>query len=254
MMLNQIRKQKIANYVNESGVATIKELNALFPEVSPMTIHRDLEKLEQEGLIVRTRGGAMSGKRQLSASETHLFVRESTNPEAKIAIAKKAIPLISEGDAIFIDAGTTALALAREMPDIKLNIFTNAPNIAVELSRLQHPIIYMCGGMLNKANQAVSGSATLQMLEGVNITVAFIGASGYSLDAHFTCGKEEEMQVKQLLMAKAYKNVILMDDSKYGQVLPFTFGKLEDTDVVVSNGKLPTEFAVRAEDAGAMLL
>ena len=253
-MLNQIRKQKIADYVNENGVATIKELNAFLPEVSTMTIHRDLEKLEEDGLIVRTRGGAMSGKRQLSPSETHLLVRESTNPEAKIAIAKKGISLINEGDAIFIDAGTTALALAREMPDIKLNIFTNAPNIAVELSSLHHPIIYLCGGMLNKANQAVSGSATLQMLEGVNITIAFIGASGYSLDAHFTCGKEEEMQVKQLLMAKAYKNVILMDDSKYGQVLPFTFGKLEDTDVVVCNGKLPKEFALRAEDAGTILL
>jgi DeoR family transcriptional regulator of aga operon len=253
-MMNQVRKQKIAEYINEKGAASIKEINALFPEVSTMTIHRDLEKLEQEGVIVRTRGGAISGKRQLSDSETHLAVRESTNPEAKIAIAKKAISLIEEGNSIFIDAGTTALALAREMPDIKLNIFTTAPNIAVELSRLSNPTIYMCGGMLNKANQAVSGSATLQMLEEVNITVAFIGVSGYSIDAHFTCGKEEEKQVKQLVMSKSFKNVILMDDSKYGQVLPFTFGRLEDTDVVISNGKLPEEFILYGEEKETVML
>ena len=253
-MLNQIRKQKIAEYINEKGVASIKELNALFPEISVMTIHRDLEKLEKEGIIIRTRGGAISGKRQLSASETSLTTRENTNSDAKMMIAKKAISLIEEGNSIFIDAGTTALALAREMPDMKLNIFTTAPNIAVELSQLEHPTIYMCGGMLNKANQAISGSATLKMLEDVNITVAFIGVSGYSSSSHFTCGKEEEKQVKQLVMAKAFKNVILMDDSKYGQVLPFTFGRLEDTDVVVSNGKLPEEFTVQAEEEGTMIL
>ena len=253
-MLNQIRKQKITEYINEKGVASIKELNAFFPEVSVMTIHRDLEKLEQEGVIIRTRGGAISGKRQLSSSETSLTTRESTNPDAKMIIAKKAVSFIEEGNSIFIDAGTTALALAREMPDIKLNIFTSAPNIAVELSRLELPNIYMCGGMLNKANQAVSGSATLEMLKDVNITVAFIGASGYSTEAHFTCGKEEEKQVKQLVMAKAFKNIILMDDSKVGQVLPFTFGKLEDTDVVISNGKLPREMVGRAEEKGTMMI
>jgi DeoR/GlpR family transcriptional regulator of sugar metabolism len=253
-MMNQVRKQKIAEYINEKGAAGIKELNALFPEVSVMTIHRDLEKLEQEGNIIRTRGGAISGKRQLSATETSLTTRENTNADAKIIIAKKAAQLIEEGNSIFIDAGTTALALAREMPDIELNIFTTAPNIAIELSRLEHPTIYMCGGMMNKANLAVSGTATLQMLENVNITIAFIGVSGYSADAHFTCGKEEEKQVKQQVMAKAFKNVILMDDSKYGQVLPFTFGKLEDINVVVSNGKLPEEFVSQSEEEGAILI
>ena len=253
-MLNQIRKQKIAETINEKGAISIKELNAFFPEVSVMTIHRDLEKLEQEGIIVRTRGGAISGKRQLSASETSLTTREKANPDAKMMIAKKAVSLIEEGNSIFIDAGTTALALAREMPDIKLNIFTTAPNVAVELSGLNHPTIYMCGGVMNKANQAVSGATTLQMLEDVNITVAFIGVSGYSAEAYFTCGKEEEKQVKQLVMAKAFKNVILMDDSKVGQVLPFTFGRLEDTDVVVSNGKLPEEFTRQAEEEGTMIL
>jgi len=253
-MLNQIRKQKIAETINENGAVSIKALNALFPEVSVMTIHRDLEKLEQDGIIIRTRGGAISGKRQLSATETSLTMRESTNLEAKIAIGKKAVSFIEEGDSIFIDAGTTALALAREMPELKLNIFTTAPNIAVELSRLEHPTIYLCGGLLNKANQAISGSATLKMLEDVNITVAFIGASGYSETAGFTCGKEEEKQVKQLVMEKAFKNIILMDDSKVGQVLPFTFGRLGDTDVVISNGNLPKEIVARAEEEGTIII
>ena len=252
--VNQIRKNKIAEYINEKGAASVKEINALFPEVSTMTIHRDLEKLEQEGVIIRTRGGAVSGKRQLSTSESHLETRMNTNLEAKRTIAKKAVSLINEGSSIFLDAGTSTLALAREIPKINLNIFTTAPNIAVELSRLSNPTIYMCGGMLNKVNQAVSGTATIHMLENVNIAMAFIGASGYSGDVGFTCGKEEEMQVKQLVMTKAVKSVVLIDDSKYGQILPFTFANLEQTDYIVSNDQLPEELIRSAEELGTMIL
>ena len=252
--MNQIRRQNIAEYINDKGAASVKELNALFPEVSTMTIHRDLEKLEQDGIIIRTRGGAISGKRQLSASESNLEARLKTNPEAKIIMAKKAITLLTEGSSIFIDAGTSTLAFARELPDINLNIFTTAPNIAVELSRLSHPNIYMCGGTLNRTNQAVSGPATMQMLEGINIAMAFIGVSGYSMDVGFTCGKEEEMQVKQLIMIKSFKNVVLMDDSKYGQILPFTFANINEADYVISNGQLPKEFLELAEEVGTMVL
>jgi len=253
-MMNQLRKQKIAEYINEKEAASIKELTTLFPEVSTMTIHRDLEKLESEGVIIRTRGGAISGKRQLSTSETHLEARLKANLDAKITIAKKAVSLINQGSSIFIDAGTSTLALARELPDINLNIFVTAPNIAVELSRLTKPTIYMCGGTLNKVNQAVSGPSTIQMLNGVNISMAFIGTSGYSPNAGFTCGKEEEMQIKQLVMKKAFKSVILMDQSKYGQILPFTFGGIEDADYIIGNQKFPDEFITLAEEVGTMIL
>jgi len=252
--MNQIRKEKIKQYIQEKGAVSVKEINSLFPEVSLMTIHRDLDKLEQEGSIIRTRGGAMPGKRQLSATETHLESRIGENMKGKGIIAKKAIDLIAKGSAVFFDAGTTALMLANELPDINLNIFTTGPNIALALSRLNNPSIYLCGGTLNKTNQAVSGPGTLSVLENINIAIAFVGVSGYAEESGFSCGKEDEMLVKRLVMEKAIKKVILMDSSKYGKVLPYTFGNIEDADYIISDGKLPEEFVRKAEEVGTIVL
>ena len=252
--MNQIRKEKINQYIQEKGAVSVKEINALFPEVSLMTIHRDLDKLEQEGSVIRTRGGAIPGKRQLNTTETRLESRISENMDAKKVIAKKATDLISKGSTVFFDAGTTTQLLADVLPDINLNIFTTAPNIALSLNRLNEPTIYMCGGTLNKTNQAVSGPGTLNILENINIAIAFIGVSGYTAETGFTCGKEDEMLVKRLVMKKAVKKVILMDSSKYGRVLPYTFGNVIDADYIISDGNLPSEFVEKAEEEGTIVL
>lgn len=252
--MNQLRREKIGKYIQEKGAATVKELSALFPEVSLMTIHRDLEKLEQEGLINRTRGGAVPAVSGSSPTEVKLEARMQTNMKAKREMAKKALKLIGPGSAIFMDAGTSNMALAQTLPDMDLNIFTTGPNIALELGRLSIPTIHMCGGTLNRFNQAVSGQSTIQMLEQINIATAFLGVSGYTDEGGFTCGKEDEMLVKHLMIEKAGQTVILMDSSKCGKILPYTFGNVEDVDYIISDGSLPEEFVQRARKAGTVIL
>ncbi len=251
--MNQIRRERIGEYIQEKGAVTVKEISALFPDVSLMTIHRDLEKLEDEGLIVRTRGGAIPAS-QSDGTEDKLEARMHSNVKAKRLMAQKALKLIQEGSAVFFDAGTSNMALAQALPDADLNIFTTGPNIAVELSRLTNPTIHMCGGTLNRSNQAVSGASTLAQLSDINIAIAFIGVSGYTPEGGFTCGKEDEMLVKRLVMGKAAKKVILMDSSKCGKLLPYTFGDMQDADYVVSDSELPEEFIQRAEAAGVVVL
>lgn len=252
--MNQLRREHIGKYIQEKGAVTVKEISALFPDVSLMTIHRDLEKLEEEGAILRTRGGAMSPASGSSPTEVKLEARMKTNMKAKREMAQKALQLIEPGSAVFLDAGTSNMALAQALPDMDVNIFTTGPNIAMELGRLTVPTIHMCGGTLNRFNQAVSGQSTLQMLEQINIATAFLGVSGYTDQGGFTCGKEDEMLVKNLMMKKAGKKVILMDSSKCGRILPYTFGNIEDVDYIVSDGRLPREFLGRAEQAGVAVL
>lgn len=252
-MMNQIRKEKIGKFIQEKGAVTVKEVSALFPDVSLMTIHRDLEKLEDEGIIVRTRGGAIPAS-QSNGTEAKLETRMHSNVKAKRQMAQKALKLIQEGSAVFFDAGTSNMALAQALPDADLNIFTTGPNIAMELSRLTNPTIHMCGGTLNRSNQAVSGASTLAQLSDINIAIAFIGVSGYTPEGGFTCGKEDEMLVKRLVMGKAAQKVILMDSSKYGKILPYTFGDVPDADYVISDSGLPEEFIQKAEAAGVTVL
>ena len=252
--MNQLRREKIGKYIQEKGAVTVKELGALFPEVSLMTIHRDLEKLEQQGIINRTRGGAVSAIQGNSITEAKLEARMHTNMKAKREMAVKALTLIEPGSAVFLDAGTSSIALAQALPDMDLNIFTTGPNIALELGRLSIPAIHMCGGTLNRFNQAVSGQSTLQMLEHINIATAFVGVSGYTQEGGFTCGKEEEMLVTRLVLRKAGRRVLLMDSSKCGRILPYTFGNVEDVDYIISDGGLQEELLLREEKAGKKIL
>jgi DeoR family transcriptional regulator, fructose operon transcriptional repressor len=84
-----------------------------------------------------------------------------------------------------MDAGTSCFSLAKLMPDIYINIFTTGPNIAIELMRLNNPSINICGGNLNRANLALSGQNTLDMIAEINIDTAFIGTGGYTNEKRF---------------------------------------------------------------------
>lgn len=240
--MNQMRQEKIDRLIQENKVATIKELQELCPEVSLMTIHRDLDTLESLGHIIKIRGGA----RAINQSEDPVFeIRERENLAAKAQIAQKAVEMIRPGSSVFMDAGTSNLFIAKALPDIHLSVVTTGPNIALELRHLTKPSINLCCGNLNRDNLAVSGHNTMEMLEKINIDLAFIGVSGCSIESGFTCGNEGDMMVKQLVIKKARTSAVLCDASKISLLMPFTFAKFEDIDYIISDGSLPEDF-VRA--------
>ena len=92
------------------------------------------------------------------------------------------------------------------------------------------------------------------MLRGINIALAFIGVSGYTDQGGFTCGKEDEMLVKRLMVERAGKKVILMDSSKCGKILPYTFGNVEDVDYIITDGEVPASLRERVEKVGTEIL
>lgn len=246
-----IRQEQIKQYVENKNVVTIKELQALFPDVSLMTIHRDLDALERDGTLIKFRGGAKSVRH---TNDPEFNVRMHENNPGKTAIAHKALELLQPHSAIFLDASTTNLALAKNLPDISLNIFTTGPSIALELCRLHNPVVTLCCGTINRKNLALSGQNTLQMLENINIDTAFIGVSGCSLEAGFTCGTEGDMLVKRLVISKARTSVVMCGSDKFNCLMPYTFAKLEDVDYLVTDGPLPENFLRAAKEANLTIL
>ena len=243
--MNKVRQAQLKEYIENNNVATIKELHALFPDVSLMTIHRDLDTLEASGAIVKFRGGARSIR---YAGDPEFNVRIRENNSGKLAIAKKAMELIQPHSAIFLDASTTNLALARALPDINLNIFTTGPSIALELCRLHNPVITLCCGTINRKNLAVSGQNTLEMLDKINIDIAFIGVSGCSLEAGFTCGTEGDMLVKHKVIQKARTSVVMCSKEKLSCLMPYTFAELKDVDYLISDAPMPDNFVQAARE------
>lgn len=246
-----IRQEQIREYIEEKNVVTIKELQSLFPEVSLMTIHRDLDALENSGTIVKFRGGAKAVR---LTGDPEFNVRMRENNAGKLVIAKKALELIQPHSSVFLDASTTNLALVKNLPDISLNIFTTGPGIALELCRLHNPIVTLCCGTINRKNLALSGQNTLEMLEKINIDLAFIGVSGCSVDAGFTCGTEADMLVKRLVISKARTSVVMCGHEKFSCLMPYTFAKLSDVDYVITDGETPETFVQAAKENNVILL
>ena len=249
--MNRIRRDRIKAYIEQEKIVSIRALQQLFPEVSLMTIHRDLDLLEQEGYIVKFRGGAKAVRH---AGDLEFNVRMAENNAGKNLIARKALQLIQPHTSLFLDASTTNLALARCLPDINLNIFTTGPSIALELCRLHNPVITLCCGTINRKNLAVSGQNTLEMLDGINIDMAFIGVSGCSVEAGFTCGTESDMLVKRMVIQKARTSVVMCSHEKFSCLMPYTFAKLPEVDCLISDAPLPEAFAQAAAEAGIRVI
>ena len=246
-----IRQEQMKEFIERENVVTIKQLQSLFSDVSLMTIHRDLDALEKDGVIVKFRGGAKSVRH---AGDLEFNERMGANNLGKTAIARKALELLQPHSAVFFDASTTNLALARVLPDINLNIFTTGPSIALELCRLHNPVVSVCCGTLSRKNMALSGQNTLEMLDKINIDIAFIGVSGCSVEAGFTCGTESDMLVKRKVIQKARRSVIMCGRDKLSCLMPYTFANFDDVDYIISDDQMPDEFICAAKAAGVILL
>lgn len=249
--MNRIRQERIKEYIESRSVATIKELQQLIPGVSLMTIHRDLDALEEQGIIVKYRGGVKSVHHP---EDVEFNVRMRENNSGKQLMVSKALSLLQPHSSIFLDAGTTNLFLARNMPDISMNVVTTGPGIALELCRLHNPVVTVCCGIMNRKNLAISGQNTLEMLKNINIDTAFIGVSGCSADVGFTCGTEADMLIKRAVIKKARNSIMMCGAEKLKRLMPYTFAAMEDVNYIVTDEPMPEDFVKAAEAAGVTVL
>ena len=115
------RIEELSELINKRGKLTLEQLEEYFPKVSQMTLRRDLFQLEEEGKIIRIRGGALSVKDVQKTSGEPYVKKTALHTDEKIAIAQKAAMLVDEGTSIFIDGGTTALYFAKERPVVNID-------------------------------------------------------------------------------------------------------------------------------------
>jgi len=244
------RQQKIQRMISDTGEVKLSELESLFPDISTMTIRRDLEKLESLGEIVRTRSGAKSIAYLARLSEAQFSERESENIAEKNSIAQIAYQYVKQESSIFLDTGTTVTGLARLLKNDKLFIITAAPNIALECAKNQDNTVFMTGGQLSRGNLSLSGVNALSFLEHINIDIAFMASSGFTFNNGFTCGSYDECQIKKRVIEKAAKVIMLMDSSKLGRNMPFTFAGLNEIGVLITDSKILKDDLKRIQKSG----
>lgn len=240
------RRSIIKEYIYKAGEVKVKDLEQMFPDVSNMTLRRDLSDLENKGYIIRTRGGAKSVHLLPSITEEVYSLRATVNLEGKEKIAKKAVEFIEPGRSIYIDSGTTMMCLARILPDENLSILTSGPNVSLEILKKSKPMVTMIGGQLSRNTISASGVGSLDFIKNVNIDTAFLATSGFSLSSGFTSGNFNEAQLKEAVIKKARKVILLMDYTKIDKNLTFTFAQLKDIDVLICDSALPQDIVKAA--------
>lgn len=237
----ETRRKQIAELVNQHGYMSFLQIKENFPNVSEMTLRTDLKVLDEDKTIVRIHGGAKAVQ-SVIGTDDYLNRRAIRNLPEKEEIAKKAIKLLSPNTAVFLDSGSTTATMARLFPNQPNLIYTTGLPCATELSGLSEPTVWVPGGRLNRYSISLYGTSVIRELEQVNFHQTFLGVTNYSSETGFTCGNSEEAVLKRTAIKQAEEVIVLMDSSKTGTKGTYTICSLEDIDILISDGGLPTDF------------
>jgi DeoR/GlpR family transcriptional regulator of sugar metabolism len=211
------RTKFILDLLERQGTASYETLADLL-RVSTMTIRRDCEELAQLGKIIKTIGGIQRAHAPAYFYENTVRERIATNRAEKQAIAAKALELIPNNQTIFIDGGTTNLALAKLIADYRtgLTILTNSALTCLELSKGQNTIIGI-GGEYDPVGLSFVGQQAEEMAKSFFVDQAFLTTKGF-LPADGTYESAvATFRIKQIVAERSVENVLLVDHTKFGR-------------------------------------
>jgi DeoR/GlpR family transcriptional regulator of sugar metabolism len=235
------RKEQIRSIVHQRGLVRNSELSNLMG-VSTVTIRQDLEQLESRGLLRRTYGGAaaIAG----GTADSAFSIRSAEHSEAKRRIGAAAAAMISAGQTIVLDAGTTTIEIARQLPaDLNLTVVTCAWNIAVEASSRAGVQVILCGGLFNPKTLSVVGSQVEHVLQEIDADRLFLATYAVNIAKGLCERNLAGAQTKRALIRCARQVVLVCDSSKFGAVAPMVTAPISAVDHVVTDRDIPRPFS-----------
>lgn len=254
----EMRREQLLSFIQAKDYARVSDLSARFG-VSEVTIRGDLDALAGQGYIRRIRGGAMPSSTRLH-SERPFEETRSTRVTEKTLIARTAASLVSSGETIILDVGTTTTAVAQELiKRSELNdlvIFTNALNIALELERaIPRFSVVVIGGTLRPLQHSLVDPLGGIMLERINAHTVFLGCNGIDPQSGITNLNLPEADIKRRMLGAAHRRIVVADGSKVGEVALAHLCDISDIDLLITdNSANPAVLnALRENDLEVML-
>ena len=236
-MLAEERLAAIVAAVEQRGAATVAQLCEA-TGASEATIRRDLNLLDRQGKVSKVHGGAVAVGGQFDPEEPDLSTKSLLHIEEKASIGRYAASLVYDDDFVFLDAGTTTLAMANCLGQSGATFVTTSIACARRLSELGRKV-YMVGGRLKLGTEAIEGAEAIAALERYNFTKAFLGINGIALRQGCTTPDAEEAAVKTRAAEQAYLTYVLADSSKFGKVTAVTVRPLSQVCIITDT--LPDE-------------
>ncbi len=242
-MLAIERRNRILEKLGSEGKVIVVDLSREFG-VTEETIRRDLDKLDAEGLVKKTYGGAVS--KRAMRMDLPYTVRKRSNIEAKQYIASIIADLIHDGDFIMLDASSTAQYVAKLIKGKHdITLITNSLEILLELTDKSDWNVLSTGGTLKSRSLSLVGTVAEKMLQGFHVDIAVCSCKGIDMTMGITDSNEKDSDIKQAIFAAAQKKVLAIDSSKFDVCSFVRVCPLSTVDLVVTEKKPDSQWMER---------
>jgi DeoR/GlpR family transcriptional regulator of sugar metabolism len=243
------RRQAILDRVNEAGRVSVAQLSQDFG-LSEVTIRQDLQNLAEGSLLLRTHGGAIAAN--ATREYLSLNLRRQQQVQEKAHIGAAAAALIRDGDAIFLDSSSTALAIAQCLKDRRyLTVVTNGLAVAQELLDAAGVEVMVVGGRLRRDTASLVGTAGLDILRHVNLRRGFFGSHGVTVEEGLTDVSSDEAELKRPVVEACREVVAVVDRTKWGRVGIVSFASAQQINKVITDRDAPRDLVGQIRAAGA---
>ena len=247
-LFRQERREHIIALLAQDGHVSVPDLGVQFG-VSQATIRADLDALAAERLLTRTHGGALALDQD--RLELSFDFRRRLHAARKHRIGAAAAAMIEDGEAIALDASTTALAVATRIQDRReLTVITNGIYIALALLDVPSITVLMPGGFVRRDSVSLVGDEGHDFIEQFNFQRGFFGAKGLTLEEGLTDVNSAEVAVKRDLVVRARQVIAIVDSSKWGRVGFASFASIDQVDCVITDEGAPADMVAVLRGAG----
>jgi DeoR family transcriptional regulator, fructose operon transcriptional repressor len=249
-MSYQTRKAQIFNLVQQQGSVDIPVLAGLF-KISALTIRRDLNQMAQEGLLLRTHGGAV--KLENNPISVSFLQKAASNADKKDELCKKAAALIHDGDVVFLDCGSTVFRMCSFLKQKRIQVITNSLPILNELLGSVVQVNFV-GGEMNSERQASHGKIALEHIHRYPAHKAFLGVDGISIKFGLSAHSENEAELSLAMMKQAQTSYFLCDSTKFEKDAYLPFAGLRDVTTLITDSGLSLDIKLKYQKKGVLFI
>ena len=247
-MLAIERRNEILMKLQAERRVVVSELSQLY-DVSEETIRRDLEKLVNEGVAIKSYGGAVINEN--ANLEGPFNIRKNYNVIGKQKIAEQIAAMVKDGESLMLDASSTAVYIAKALKEKKnLTVITNSIEIIVELMDMPEWKVLSTGGLSREGSFALVGPQTDKMLKSYHVDKAVISCKGFDLESGITDSDELHANNKITMLGAAGKKILAVDKSKFDKTAFTAIGALDDITTVVTDEEPDRRWLQAFEEAG----
>lgn len=232
-----LRRQEMLCLVNELGTVDFSQIKDAFPNISEVTLRKDLAFLDSTNQLMRTHGGAKS-----IPSALNYFYRSNINFSEKQYVARKAVSLIHETDSIFISAGTTCAELARLLPDFPLHVISDGVYTVINIPNLQNISVELLGGDVDLNIMRVEGLSVLNRLDTMHFSVAFLGALAIHPELGYSYNSSMTAAILEKVIEHSDRVVMLADSDKFNYSFTQHRIPISHINTIVTDDKADTRF------------